>query len=153
MAVLALSVNGNVCHNIGTFHRLHLRLPAAYVGQCLTATPTLNPAILRVTAKPRTMQHTPSQNNPTHTCVCLLLVVGECHAVELPHTVVSLEDDRGVLPGDGAACLDLRPADLAVATVAQPALCYKVEDAAAALCVTSIPACTRSARTDGSTKQ
>jgi hypothetical protein len=34
--------------------------------------------------------------------------VGECHAVELAHAVVALQHHAGVLPGDGAASLNLR---------------------------------------------
>ena len=71
--------------------------------------------------------------------VGLLLFAGERNAVELAHAVVALQDDAGVLPGDGAAGLDLGPGDGGVVALALAALGDEVEDPALALAVAGIP--------------
>mmetsp|Transcript_11451 Transcript_11451/g.39820 ORF Transcript_11451/g.39820 Transcript_11451/m.39820 type:complete len:260 (-) Transcript_11451:476-1255(-) len=71
--------------------------------------------------------------------VRLLHVVGERHGVELPDAAVPREHARGVFPRDGAPRLHLRPADLAIVPLAQPALRDEVVDAAHALLVPGVP--------------
>ena len=58
--------------------------------------------------------------------VGLLMVGGEGDGVELADRVVALEDDAGVLPGDGRAGLDLGPGDLGVRAAHLPRLVTKL---------------------------
>ena len=53
--------------------------------------------------------------------------------------MVTLEHTAGIFPGDGAACLDLGPRQLAVVTATQAALCYQIIDATLAVLVAGIP--------------
>ena len=69
----------------------------------------------------------------------LLLVVGQRHRVELANAGIPEQNAGRVLPGDGAACLDLGPADLGVAAFAEAALGDEIEDAAQAVLVAGIP--------------
>src|SRR5262249_43451992 len=64
--------------------------------------------------------------------VGLLIVIGQRDAVELPNTIVALQDAARIFPGDRATGLYLRPADLAVHATAGAALGDEVIDAALA---------------------
>ena len=71
--------------------------------------------------------------------VGLLEVVGHGHAVEFRDGIVAAQDGARVLPGDGAARLDLSPEEAAATALAQAAFGHEVVDAAAALGVARIP--------------
>lgn len=71
--------------------------------------------------------------------VGLLVVARQGHGVELAHGAVALQYARGVLPGDGGACLDLRPGELGGVAAAEAALGDEVVDAAAPLLVAGVP--------------
>merc|ERR1711871_987378 len=75
--------------------------------------------------------------------VGLLQVVGDGNRVELPNGPVALEDHGGVLPSDGGACLDLRPGDLGIRTLAEPSLRDEVVDAPLTVLVPSVPVLAR----------
>ena len=70
--------------------------------------------------------------------VRLLGVVGHGHGVKFADAAVAFEDAARVLPGDGGAGLDLRPADLG-AGLTDAALGHEVEDASLAFCVAWVP--------------
>ena len=71
--------------------------------------------------------------------ICLLIIVGDCHAVELGSTVIAFKYARGVFPRDGRARLHLCPGELGVNTCQQTAFGDKVQHATLALLVTRIP--------------
>ena len=72
-------------------------------------------------------------------CVGFLIVVGHCHAVELPIGIVSLQNAARILPCDGRACLDLCPADLREIACTESTLGHKVIDTSLAVLVAWIP--------------
>ena len=69
----------------------------------------------------------------------LLVVAGEGHGIELAAGIVAHQHRGGILPGDGGAGLDLRPAQVAALAAAESALGDQVQDAAAALGISRIP--------------
>src|SRR5262245_15555116 len=71
--------------------------------------------------------------------VGLLIVVRQRHGVELADRVVPLQDAGRVLPGDGRACLHLRPGDLRARPLTLAALGDEVVDAAPAFLVAGVP--------------
>src|SRR5207302_8831261 len=71
--------------------------------------------------------------------VGLLAVVGQRDRIEFADAGIALEDAAWIFPGDRAAGLDLRPADLRAVARAERALRDEVEDAAAAFLVSRIP--------------
>src|SRR5919198_1384473 len=90
---------------------------------------------LRYNRRARVLTHV----NHLRTGIGLLIVVSQRHRVELAYRVVALQNAARIFPGDGRACLHLRPRNFGVHASAQAALGDEVIDPAAALFVAGIP--------------
>ena len=71
--------------------------------------------------------------------VGLLVVVGQCHGIELTNAVFATQDTARILPGDRGAGFDLGPGNLGVLADGGATLGDEVEDAAFTFFITRVP--------------